>query len=190
MFGGAGPVGVGKTRQVGTDRGEEHIAQASDQFVADDPGVATPRHHRLHRDEGLRRIAIADRLHEFVDAVDPVGNTAGGHHPIERTQGVPGRAATGAQDVGPGVGGDLQSGIGDHVIDEPGQIVGGEERHLEVLGAAPDGGQHFLRIGGGEHEHDVIGRFLEGLQQRVRRRRRQHVHLVEDVHLGAPGRTE
>ena len=37
---------------------------------------------------------------------------------------------------------------------------------------------------------DVVGRLLQRLQQRVRRRRGEHVDLVEDVHLGAPGRPD
>ncbi len=62
-----------------------------------------------------------------------------------------------------------------------------KQRELEVLRTRPECGQHLLRIGRGEHEHDVRGRFLERLQQRVRRRGREHVHLVDDVHL-APAR--
>ena len=67
------------------------------------------------------------------------------------------------------------------------ELVVRQQRELEVLRARPQRGQHLLRIGRGEHEHDVRGRFLERLQQRVRRRRREHVHLVDDVHL-APAR--
>ena len=53
----------------------------------------------------------------------------------------------------------------------PAELLDGQERELEVLGARADGRQHLLRVGGGEHEHDVRGRLLERLQQRVRRRR-------------------
>ncbi len=63
--------------------------------------------------------------------------------------------------------------------------VGRQQVELEVLGAAADGGQHLVRIGGGQHEHHVRRRFLEGLEQGVGRRRGEHVDLVEDVHLGA-----
>ena len=67
------------------------------------------------------------------------------------------------------------------------ELVVREQGELEVLRARPDRRQHLLRIRGGEHEHDVRGRLLERLQQRVRRRRREHVHLVDDVDL-APAR--
>ena len=45
-------------------------------------------------------------------------------------------------------------------------------------------------LGGREHEHHVRRRLLDRLQQRVRRRRREHVHLVEEVHLALRGRAE
>ena len=40
-----------------------------------------------------------------------------------------------------------------------------------VVGARPDGRQHLLRLGGGEHEDQVLGRFLDDLEQRVERPR-------------------
>jgi hypothetical protein len=49
------------------------------------------------------------------------------------------------------------------------ELVGGEQLELEVLGAAADGRQHLLRVGGGQHEQHVLGRLLERLQQRVGR---------------------
>ena len=57
-----------------------------------------------------------------------------------------------------------------------------------MLGARADGRRDLQRVGGGEHEHDVFGRFLEGLQQRRFRAAAEHVHFVEDVDLlGAAG---
>ena len=60
-----------------------------------------------------------------------------------------------------------------------------EERELEVLRARTQRREHLLRVGRGQHEHHVRGRLLERLQQRVRRRGREHVHLVDDVDLAA-----
>ena len=59
---------------------------------------------------------------------------------------------------------------------------------VEALAARVDRLGHLLRIGGGEDEHHVARRLLERLQQRVERRRGQHVHLVDDVDLVAPAR--
>ena len=47
-------------------------------------------------------------------------------------------------------------------------------------------GGHLLRVRRGEHEDDVARRLLERLQQRVGRRGREHVDLVDDVDLPAP----
>ena len=88
------------------------------------------------------------------------------------------------------LGADVEPGVVDDVLRQLAQLVGRQEVHLELLGAAADGGQHLLGVGGGQHEHDVVRRLLERLQQRVRRPRREHVDLVEDVHLRAAGRPE
>ena len=61
--------------------------------------------------------------------------------------------------------------------------VGRQQPELEVLGAAADRGPHLLRVGGGQHEHDVGGRFLERLEQGVLGALAEHVDLVEDDHL-------
>ena len=55
-----------------------------------------------------------------------------------------------------------------------------------MLGPAADRRGHLLRVGGGEDEDDVARGLLERLQQGVRRRGREHVHLVDDVDLPAP----
>ena len=38
-------------------------------------------------------------------------------------------------------------------------------------------------LGGGEDELGIRRRFLEGLEKGVESLRRQHVHLVDDIHL-------
>jgi hypothetical protein len=40
-----------------------------------------------------------------------------------------------------------------------------------------------VRLRGGKNEEGVGGRFLQRLQQGVERLLRQHVHLVENIHL-------
>ncbi len=45
--------------------------------------------------------------------------------------------------------------------------------------------RHLLRLGRRKHEHRVRRRLLQGLQKRVPGGRREHVRLVEDVHLAA-----
>ena len=83
--------------------------------------------------------------------------------------------------------GDVEAGVLDHPPDVGLELVHRQEVELQVLRARADGLAHLLRIGGGEHEHHVRRRLLQRLQQGRFRRLRQHVHLVEDVHLVPPG---
>jgi hypothetical protein len=55
----------------------------------------------------------------------------------------------------------------------------------ELQAPRQDRHRQLLRIGGGQQELDVRRRFLERFQQRVERVIRQHVHLVDEVHLVA-----
>ncbi len=65
------------------------------------------------------------------------------------------------------------------------QFGRGDATQVEALGARQHRRQDLVRFGGGEHEHHVLGRFLDRLQERVPRRVGQHVALVHDVDLEA-----
>ena len=73
------------------------------------------------------------------------------------------------------------------LLGDVGEVFGDEGRRdapqVEPLAAREDGGQDLLRVGRGEHELHVLGRLFEGLEQRVERRRREHVDFVNDVDL-------
>ncbi len=56
---------------------------------------------------------------------------------------------------------------------------------VEALGARAHRHRHLLDLGGGEQELDVVGRLFQRLQQAVEGLLREHVHLVDDVDLGA-----
>src|SRR5579863_2298807 len=56
---------------------------------------------------------------------------------------------------------------------------------LEMLSAASQRWKNLLWVCCGEDEDHVLWRLFERLQQRVRCRRREHVDLVDDVHLPA-----
>ena len=62
-------------------------------------------------------------------------------------------------------------------------LVGRDGMEIETLDAREDGGQDLLRVGRAHDEDDVLRRLLEGLEQRVERRRRKHVNLVDDINL-------
>jgi hypothetical protein len=59
-----------------------------------------------------------------------------------------------------------------------------------VLCPAADRGKNLLGFGRRQHEDDMSGRFFQGLEQGVGCGRREHVHLVDDVHLPTAGRSE
>jgi len=82
--------------------------------------------------------------------------------------------------------------LGEHPGEVALELLDGEQREVEVLGARPDRGQHPLGLGGREDEHHVRRRLLERLQQRVGGRRAEHVDLVDDVDLALrrPGEPE
>ena len=57
---------------------------------------------------------------------------------------------------------------------------------IEALAAAQNCRQNFLRLGRREDELHVRRRFFQRLEQRVERRRSEHVHFVDDVDLEVP----
>ncbi len=103
------------------------------------------------------------------DSVSRAEPLAGAHHVVDH----------GVVDLEPGVLGDP--------ADMRFEILSRDQLELVVLRPAPDGGDDLVGLGRGQDEHDVVRRLLERLQQRVLGTRRQHVDLVQDVHLGAPG---
>ncbi len=60
---------------------------------------------------------------------------------------------------------------------------GRDAAQVEPLAARQDRRQHLLRVGRGEHELHVRRRLFQRLEQRVERRRREHVDFVNDVDL-------
>ena len=57
----------------------------------------------------------------------------------------------------------------------------GNPAQVKTLAARKDGRQDLLRVGRGEHELHVRRRLFERFEQRVERRRREHVDFVNDV---------
>ena len=67
--------------------------------------------------------------------------------------------------------GDEQAGI------DPAQV--------EPLAARQHGHRHLADLGGGEDEFCVRRRLFQRLQERIERSPREHVHLIENIHLRA-----
>lgn len=70
-----------------------------------------------------------------------------------------------------------------HVCQAMLNILIADAMEIETLAAREDGLQNLLRVGGAQHKDHVCRRLLERLEQRVERRRREHVGLVDDIDL-------
>ena len=84
--------------------------------------------------------------------------------------------------------------VGRHLLlleDPPERLadLGARDRpEVEALAAREDRRGQPPRLRGGEDEDDVRRRLLQGLQERVERRLREHVDFVDDVDLAPPAR--
>ena len=135
-------------------------------------------------------ITIDHRLDELVERDGLEAGVADRRREFERRQRVARRAGTLPQHLFDRGFAHVEPGVGGHPPNVLAQRVGVEQVELQVLGPAADRVGHLLRIGGGQHEHDVRRRLLERLEQRRLGRLGQHVHLVEDVHLVPARRSE
>ena len=186
LVGRRGPVArrSGATRST-AHGGEEGVAQAVEQLLADAAGVAARRPSASATATRARPVSRSQRAStQLVDrrrrrrATPPAATIWSSAERVSRADPPPSRTAWSMP---------ASSTSRPASLDDPAdvvlQLVGRQQAELEVLGAAADGGQHLLRVGGGQHEHDVVRRLLQRLQQGVRRPRREHVDLVEDVDL-------
>ena len=123
--------------------------------------------HRPQDREAAVERGAAEQRADLSTSIAPCAMAWSSNESESRIDPAPARAMT-AERVGIGVDPFLRA----HVGEVPGDLVDGVERELEVLRARPDGRRDLQRIGGREHEHDVLGRLLERLQQRRLRARR------------------
>ena len=186
-LGGEGLGGVGgELHEVGRHQAEEAVAQVLDEALGDRARVVTDVDEPGHRRQRPPGIVLDERLDEVVERQLLAERPAGVGDQLERRQRVPRRSGTLRDGGVDGVGGDVEPGVGGHPADMVGEHVRRQQVEAEVLGAAADRVGHLLRVGGGEHEHDVARRLLQRLQQGGLGRLGEHVHLVEDVHLVSP----
>ena len=64
--------------------------------------------------------------------------------------------------------------------------VGGHIFQVKLQAARQDRGRQFLRIGRRQQEFDMGRRLFEGFQQGIKAVARQHMHLIDEIHLVAP----
>ena len=82
----------------------------------------------------------------------------------------------------------LDAFLGEHVREVRGDLLGSEVPQMQLQAAREHGCREFLRVRGGQQELHMRRRFLERLQQGVERVPREHVHLVDEVHLESSAR--
>ena len=63
------------------------------------------------------------------------------------------------------------------------RIVDRDAAEVVNLASAQDGGKNFMFLSGGQNENGMLWRFFQCLQKSIESGGRQHVHLIDDVHL-------
>ena len=81
------------------------------------------------------------------------------------------------------VGGQLQLFFPGDILHPPGDILRPDAGKIVPLAAGEDGSGHLLDLGRRQNKDDMCGRLFQRFQQRIEGRCRQHVHLVDDIHL-------
>ena len=169
--------------QIGGDQGQETLTEIVDQVTGQLLRAEPGRGQVGHCHQGPIDIPFGEGLDDLVELGKIVVDRVGGDHLVEHGQGVAGRSAAPTHGQVQRLVGHIEVGIPSNLLEQLPERLGTEQPELEVLGPAADGRQHLLRVGGGEHEDDVGGRFLQRLQQGVGSRGREHVDLVDDVDL-------
>ena len=181
---------------------EEDLPQVAQQVVDELRVARAAFGQALHEQQGGRRVA-------FDDDVDDLEEQLGGDHAehvehlaradrgrakvgrqlLERADGVAKAALGVACDLEHGGLVDLDVLAGRDLVEHEGDVVHPRPAKVEALAAREDGRRDLVDLGRGEHEDDVGGRLLEGLQEGVEGLLGEHVGLVDDVDLvAAPDR--
>jgi hypothetical protein len=184
------PLGVAHRHQLGGDHGQEGLAQVLDEVAGQLLGAPAGRGQVGHGHQGPSGVPLSQCFGDLAELGEVVVHGVGRGHLVEHGECVPGRSPAAADGDVESLVGHVQVCVVSHLGEEVTEGVGIEQPELEVLGAAADGGQHLLRVGGGQDEDHVSRRLLQRLQQRVGGRRGEHVDLVDDVDLLPPGSPE
>ncbi len=182
----------------GAGREQKGVAGGDEEVLGDPSGLVAGVEELVEGHEGTGGVFVGDRL-EHADAArerrraeqagDPLRVEAAvgtRDRLVEQRFSVARRAAGGGGDGLERLGVEVDSLAPEQVGEAADEVLGAEQRELEVLGPRPDRRQHLLRVRGRQDEHDVLGRLLDALEQGVRRLLGEHVHLVEDVDGAVP----
>ena len=184
------PLGPGDRHQPRCHQGQEPLAEVVDQVAGQLLGAEPGGRQVGHRHQGAGDVPFGEGLDDLVELGQVVVDGIGRRHLVEHRERVPSRSTATPDGQVQRLVGNVEVRVLAHLGQQLTERLGAEEAELEVLGAAADGGQHLLGVGGGQHEDDVGGRLLERLEQGVGGGRREHVDLVDDVDLLAARRSQ
>ncbi len=135
--------------QIRGDQGQKSLAQVVDQITGQLRGAVSGRGQVSHGHQGPAHIPLGQRLHHLVELGEVVIDPLRGGHLIEDGKRITGRAPAAPHGQVQRLIGNVEVGIPPHLAEQLLQGLGTEESELEVLGAASDGGEDLLRVGGG-----------------------------------------
>ena len=184
------PLAPGHSHQLGGHHGQKALTQVVHQVRGELLGAEPGRRQVGHGHQRPPDVPLGQGLDNLVELREVVIDRVGGRHLVEDGEGVPRRAPAPPNGQVECIVGDVEPGVPPHLVQQLPEGLGTQQPELEVLGPAPDGGQHLLRIGGGQHEDHMGRRLLQRLEQGVGCRRGQHVDLVDDVDLQAARRSQ
>ena len=175
---------------VGSHRCQEDGAKFMQQRRCDIGGIASGVHRAVDGGQRGHGVTIDERLEQRIEMFATLRSTTGSNNLVKSRQRVACRSSTSPDHIGAIFGRDLDARVGNDMVDKPADLRLRQQRKLEVLRATPNRWHDLVGLGRAQHERDMRRWLFERLQQSVLGARRQHVHLVEDVHLVAAWRPE
>ena len=158
-----------------------HAARAHLVHAGEAPGHIAGGHKLGH----ARKCVVGHLAEQLAGVFHTHGAAAVHRERLERRQGVAQAAARMAGDEGQRLTVVLEALGGAHELKALGDVGVGDAVEFQTLAARKHRLGNLLRVGGAQHKHHVRRRLLQRLEQRIERRRGEHVDLVDHVHLVA-----
>ena len=189
------PLAVGEVEVAGgvfDGLGDQHIPVVADQLLPEDGGIAGGRDHVVDDLKEQVEALVRDGVHHAAGALsargsDGAGDQLGGdgqscpRAQLQEADGIAHTALGLSRDEAGGLLGEVDLLLAGDLMEAGAEVGGGDAAEVEALATGDDGGGELLQLGGGQDEDHVLGRLLQSLQQSVKGRGREHMHLVDDV---------
>ena len=133
----------------------------------------------------LVQVVMVEGAQHGQHALQPHAAVAVGQRLIGEAKGIA-HAAVGSLGQGQqGAGLERLTFLIQHPFELPGDLGLIKALQVELQAAGQDGDGELLRIRGGQQELHIGRRLFQGFEQRIEAVTRQHVHLIDEVHLEA-----